>query len=66
MKKRYVTSAIQNTLTLINSSSLLSTPSTTCFIPDSKQSSMGNVVNANNEQYLEADPFFHLTLASRD
>ena len=51
----YFSSAIQSTLTLINSSSLLSTLSTICFIPDSKHSSMGNVVNTNNEQYLEKD-----------
>ena len=44
-------------LTLIDSSPLLSTPSNTCFTPDSKQSSMTNVVNTDNEQYLETDLF---------
>ena len=62
----YFSSAIQNTLTLINSSSLLSTPSKTCFTSDSKQNSMSNVANTNNEPYLETDPFPVLTLESCD
>ena len=62
----YFSSTTRNTPTLIRSSSLLSTPSRTCFTPDSKQSSMGNVVNTKNGHYLETDPFSVITLASRD
>ena len=49
----YFPSAIH--FTPINSSSLLC--SKTCINFVSKQSSMRNVVNTNNKQYLETDPF---------
>ena len=69
-KTLYFSSAIQNSLSLINSSTLRLCsqlpPKPASLHPDSKQSSRGNVVSTINEQYLETDPFSDLTLTSRD